>query len=129
MKTKTVTFLILFLLLLPCIAFPQSKSAEVIIIDGVINPVVAEFITKAIRRAASEGAECLIIQMDTPGGLDLSMRSIIKEMLSSDIPVIVYVSPGGARAASAGAIITLAADIAAMAPGTNIGAAHPVSLG
>ena len=129
MKTKTVTFLILFLLLLPCIAFPQSKSAEVIIVDGVINPVVAEFITKAIRRAASEGAECLIIQMDTPGGLDLSMRSIIKEMLSSDIPVIVYVSPGGARAASAGAIITLAADIAAMAPGTNIGAAHPVSLG
>ena len=129
MKTKTVTFLILFLLLLPCIAFPQSKSAEVIIIDGVINPVVAEFITKAIRRAASEGAECLIIQMDTPGGLDLSMRSIIKEMLNADIPVIVYVSPGGARAASAGAIITLAADIAAMAPGTNIGAAHPVSLG
>ncbi|MCK5423331.1 MAG: nodulation protein NfeD, partial [Deltaproteobacteria bacterium] len=129
MKTKTVTFLILFLLLLPCIAFPQSKSAEVIIIDGVINPVVAEFTTKAIRRAASEGAECLIIQMDTPGGLDLSMRSIIKEMLNADIPVIVYVSPGGARAASAGAIITLAADIAAMAPGTNIGAAHPVSLG
>jgi len=129
MKTKTVTFLILFLFLLPCIAFPQSKSAEVIIIDGVINPVVAEFITKAIRRAASEGAECLIIQMDTPGGLDLSMRSIIKEMLNADIPVIVYVSPGGARAASAGAIITLAADIAAMAPGTNIGAAHPVSLG
>lgn len=129
MKTKTVTFLILFLLLLPCIAFPQSKSAEVIIIDGVINPVVAEFITKAIRRATSEGAECLIIQMDTPGGLDLSMRSIIKEMLNADIPVIVYVSPGGARAASAGAIITLAADIAAMAPGTNIGAAHPVSLG
>ncbi len=129
MKTKTVTFLILFLFLLPCIAFPQSKSAEVIIIDGVINPVVAEFVTKAIRRAASEGAECLIIQMDTPGGLDLSMRSIIKEMLNADIPVIVYVSPGGARAASAGAIITLAADIAAMAPGTNIGAAHPVSLG
>ncbi|MCK5257135.1 MAG: nodulation protein NfeD [Deltaproteobacteria bacterium] len=129
MKTKTVTFLILFLFLLPCIAFPQSKSAEVIIIDGVINPVVAEFTTKAIRRAASEGAECLIIQMDTPGGLDLSMRSIIKEMLNADIPVIVYVSPGGARAASAGAIITLAADIAAMAPGTNIGAAHPVSLG
>ena len=129
MKAKTVTFLILSLLLLPCIAFPQSKSAEVIIIDGVINPIVAEFITKAIRRAASEKAECLVIQMDTPGGLDLSMRSIIKEMLNSDIPVIVYVSPGGARAASAGAIITLAADIAAMAPGTNIGAAHPVSLG
>lgn len=129
MKTKIVSFFILSLLFLPCIASPQSKHAEVITIDGVINPVVVEFISKAIRRAETEGAECLVIQMDTPGGLDLSMRSIIKEMMSADIPIIVYVSPGGARAASAGAIITLAADIAAMTPGTNIGAAHPVSLG
>lgn len=129
MKTKIASFFILSLLFLPCIASPQSKHAEVITIDGVINPVVVEFISKAIRRAETEGAECLVIQMDTPGGLDLSMRSIIKEMMSADIPIIVYVSPGGARAASAGAIITLAADIAAMTPGTNIGAAHPVSLG
>lgn len=129
MKTKIVFLYIICLLLLPCNASPQSKHADVIIIDGVINPVVTGFITKAINRSVSEGAECLIIQMDTPGGLDLSMRSIIKEMMSADIPIIVYVGPGGARAASAGAIITLAADIAAMAPGTNIGAAHPVALG
>ena len=129
MKTKIVFLCIICLLLLPCNASPQSKHADVIIIDGVINPVVTGFVTKAINRSVSEGAECLIIQMDTPGGLDLSMRSIIKEMMSADIPIIVYVGPGGARAASAGAIITLAADIAAMAPGTNIGAAHPVALG
>ena len=84
---------------------------------------------KSIKQSTTAGAECLIIQMDTPGGLDLSMRSIIKEMMGADIPIIVYVSPGGARAASAGALITLAAHIAAMAPGTNIGAAHPVALG
>ncbi len=129
MKTKIVFLYIICLLLLPCNASPQPKHADVIIIDGVINPVVTGFVTKAINRSVSEGAECLIIQMDTPGGLDLSMRSIIKEMMSADIPIIVYVGPGGARAASAGAIITLAADIAAMAPGTNIGAAHPVALG
>ena len=129
MKTKIVFLYIICLLLLPCSASPQSKHADVIIIDGVINPVVTGFITKAIKRSESEGAECLIIQMDTPGGLDLSMRSIIKEMMSAEIPIIVYAGPGGARAASAGAIITLAADIAAMAPGTNIGAAHPVALG
>lgn len=129
MKTKISCLCIIFLFILPCHASSQSKHADVITVDGVINPVVAEFITKSINRSVSEGAECLIIQMDTPGGLDLSMRSIIKEMMNADIPIVVYVSPGGARAASAGAIITLAADIAAMAPGTNIGAAHPVALG
>jgi membrane-bound serine protease (ClpP class) len=129
MKTKITIFGIISLLLLPCLASSQSRRAEVITIDGVINPVIAGFVAKAIRRAETNGAECLIIQMDTPGGLDLSMRSIIKEMMKSDVPVIVYVSPSGARAASAGTLITIAADIAAMAPGTNIGAAHPVSLG
>ncbi len=107
----------------------QARRADVITVDGIINPAVAEFIASTIARSAAEGAECLIIRMDTPGGLDLSMRSIIKEMMGAGIPVIVYVSPAGARAASAGALITMAADIAAMAPGTNIGAAHPVSLG
>ncbi len=107
----------------------QTNHVNVITIDGPINPAVSEFIIKTIQRTALEKAECLIIQMDTPGGLDLSMRSIIKEILNSDVPVIVYVSPAGARAASAGAIIMLAAHIAAMAPGTNVGAAHPVALG
>ena len=79
--------------------------------------------------ALKDEAECLVIQMDTPGGLDLSMRDIIKDMMNADIPIVVYVAPSGARAASAGVLITLAADIAAMAPGTNIGAAHPVAMG
>jgi membrane-bound serine protease (ClpP class) len=129
MKTKIVSLFIFNLLFLAITSYAQSKQVDVVTIDGIINPVVAEFLTKAIKRSTEQEAECLIIQMDTPGGLDLSMRSIIKEMMSSDIPIIVYVSPAGARAASAGAIITIAADIAVMSPGTNIGAAHPVALG
>ncbi len=129
MKTKIVSLFIFNLLFLAITSYAQSKQVDVVTIDGIINPVVAEFLTKAIKRSTEQEAECLIIQMDTPGGLDLSMRSIIKEMMGADIPIIVYVSPGGARAASAGAIITIAADIAVMSPGTNIGAAHPVALG
>lgn len=109
--------------------FAGAKTADVIRIDDAITPVIAEYIIKSIEQAERETAECIIIEMDTPGGLDLAMRDIIKKIIASDIPVIVYVSPGGARAASAGAIITMAAHIAAMAPGTNIGAAHPVNLG
>jgi len=129
MKVKLASLITLLFLVSPCRLFSESRQVQVITIDGVINPVVAEFIIKAIKSSVSENAECLIIQMDTPGGLDLSMRSIIKEMMNADIPVVVYVSPSGSRAASAGAIITLAAHLAAMAPGTNIGAAHPVALG
>jgi membrane-bound serine protease (ClpP class) len=115
-------------------AFPwpltaQEKHVDVIKINDIITPAVADFISRSIEQSSKDRAECLIIQMDTPGGLDLSMRDIIKEMMNSDVPIVVYVSPSGARAASAGAIITLAADIAAMAPGTNIGAAHPVAMG
>ncbi len=115
-------------------AFPwplaaQEKHVDVIKINDIITPAVADFISRSITQASKDRAECLIIQMDTPGGLDLSMRDIIKEMMNSDVPIVVYVSPSGARAASAGAIITLASDIAAMAPGTNIGAAHPVAMG
>ncbi|HIC91756.1 MAG TPA: nodulation protein NfeD [Syntrophaceae bacterium] len=101
----------------------------VLTVNGPINPAIAEFVIENVEKAAQDKAHCLIIQLDTPGGLDLSMRSIVKSILNSEIPVIVYVSPSGARAASAGVMITLAADIAAMAPGTNIGAAHPVTLG
>ena len=101
----------------------------VAIYEGVINPVAAEFMTQVISDAAREQAQALIIQLDTPGGLDTSMRLIVKEISASEIPVIVYVAPTGARAASAGVFITLSAHIAAMAPGTNIGAAHPVAMG
>jgi membrane-bound serine protease (ClpP class) len=102
---------------------------DVVTYDGVINPVAAEFITSAIQVATGDHAAALIIRLDTPGGLDTSMRIIIKEISASTVPVVVYVSPPGARAASAGVFITLASHIAAMAPGTNIGAAHPVAMG
>ena len=96
---------------------------------GVINPVAAEYIATTIAQATQEGMEALVIRLDTPGGLDTSMRLIIKEIDAAKIPVIVYVSPPGGRAASAGVFITLSAHIAAMAPATNIGAAHPVAMG
>ncbi|MDH4232221.1 MAG: nodulation protein NfeD, partial [Nitrospirota bacterium] len=107
----------------------QKKQVLAIKVNGVINPVSSEFIGKSIIKANALKAEALVIELDTPGGLDTSMRSIVKDIIASDVPVVVYVSPSGARAASAGAFITLAAHVAAMAPGTNIGAAHPVSMG
>jgi membrane-bound serine protease (ClpP class) len=107
---------------------PQ-KRVLVITVEGIINPVSSEFITKAVERANDKNYEALVIELDTPGGLMDSMRDIIKSMISSEVPVVVYVAPSGARAASAGVFITMAAHIAAMAPQTNIGAAHPVSGG
>jgi membrane-bound serine protease (ClpP class) len=106
-----------------------APRVEVITYDGVINPVAAEYVADAIEAATERRAEALILKLDTPGGLDSSMRTIVKAILSSEVPVIVYVAPTGARAASAGVFLTLAAHRAAMAPGTNIGAAHPVALG
>ncbi len=106
-----------------------EKHVNVIEINGVINPVAAKFITESIDQSEEDGAQCLIIQMDTPGGLMDSMRDIVKKMLSARVPVVIYVAPSGARAASAGVFITMASHIAAMAPSTNIGAAHPVTLG
>jgi membrane-bound serine protease (ClpP class) len=97
--------------------------------EGVINPVTAEYLHDALAFAEASGAQALIVQLDTPGGLDTSMRIIIKDFTGSPIPVVVYVAPSGGRAASAGVFITLAAHVAAMAPGTNIGAAHPVVMG
>ncbi len=108
---------------------PSKKEIIIITINGVINPVASEYIGKSIKKASEKKAEILIIELDTPGGLDTSMRSIVKDMNGSDVPVVVFVSPSGARAASAGVFITMAAHIAAMAPGTNIGAAHPVAIG
>jgi len=98
-------------------------------VDGIINPATAKFITDSIDEATQQGGQCLIIQLDTPGGLMESMRMIVKKELTSTIPIIVYVAPSGARSASAGVFITMAANIAVMAPGTHIGAAHPVTLG
>jgi membrane-bound serine protease (ClpP class) len=103
---------------------PVSK----IDIEGVISPVTVRLVGTALDRAQAEKAQALIIQLDTPGGLERSMRAIAQRMLSADIPVIVYVAPTGARAASAGVFITMAAHVAAMAPATNIGAAHPVAV-
>ncbi|MFQ6673879.1 MAG: nodulation protein NfeD, partial [Fidelibacterota bacterium] len=106
-----------------------SPSIHVITVNGVIGPISADFILRSIRNAEREKALCLVIQLDTPGGLMEAMRDIVKAELGADVPVIVYVAPGGARSASAGVFITLAAHVAAMAPGTNIGAAHPVMMG
>ena len=108
----------------------QEKAPVFLIeVDAIINPATAKFIVDSVDQATQQGGQCLIIQLDTPGGLMESMRMIVKKFLSSPIPIIVYVAPSGARAASAGVFITMAANIAVMAPGTHIGAAHPVSLG
>ena len=106
----------------------HAQKAISITIDGSINPAVASFIKNAIDLAKDQKAECLVIQLNTPGGLLKSTRVIVSSILESPVPVIVYVSPGGAHAGSAGVFITMSAHIAAMAPSTNIGAAHPVNI-
>lgn len=96
-------------------------------VEGVINPVIVEYMIQSIQRAEEERATAVVFQLDTPGGLVESTRLIVKALLNAKVPTVVYVSPSGARAASAGTFITMAGHVAAMAPGTNIGAAHPVS--
>jgi membrane-bound serine protease (ClpP class) len=108
---------------------PAPAFINHIVIDGSINPAVDDFIRENIARAKASGARALLIQLDTPGGLLESTRTIVKEMLGAQVPVMVYVAPSGAGAGSAGVFITMAAHVAAMAPGTNIGAAHPVAGG
>jgi len=100
-----------------------------IVVDGPISPVSADYIEKQVEKAESEGLDLVVLQLDTPGGLVSSTRDIVKTILGADIPIAVHVAPPGARAASAGVFITMAAHVAAMAPGTNIGAAHPVNVG
>ena len=126
-----VPFLYLLFFFCPAPASAEENSSVVLVItvNGVINPASAEFIEKSIKKANEKKYEALVIELDTPGGLDTSMRNIVKAMIGSEVPVIVFVSPSGSRAASAGVFITMAANIAAMSPGTNIGAAHPVSVG
>jgi membrane-bound serine protease (ClpP class) len=115
--------------ILPERACPTERFVIVATYDGVINPVAAEYLHEALAAAEGTGAEALVIALNTPGGLDSSMRLIIKDLTGATVPVIVYVSPSSGRAASAGVFITMAAHVAAMAPGTNIGAAHPVNMG
>ena len=124
---RKLLVVLLLLMVWPVNAF-GSDGIIVVKIEGAINPVVAEFVANEIRSANTSSEELIVIRMDTPGGLDTSMRKIIKAIQSSKIPVASFVSPSGSRAASAGTFITIASHIAAMEPGTNIGAAHPVNL-
>ncbi|MBU2583745.1 MAG: nodulation protein NfeD [Bacteroidetes bacterium] len=124
----TKKYLIAFILLFPFIVFSQSKKIYLLTIDGAINPASTEYIQEGIKAAVDDDAECVIIKLNTPGGLLKSTRVIVTEFLQAKIPIVVYVHPQGSQAASAGVFVTMAAHIAAMAPGTNIGAAHPVSL-
>jgi membrane-bound serine protease (ClpP class) len=131
-RSKIKYFLILFLILgTPIATFAGERQPvyDVIRINAAITPPVADYILQSLDGAVKTRSDGLVILLDTPGGLDLAMRDIVKAILGAPLPVIVYVSPSGARAASAGMIITLAAHVAAMAPGTNIGAAHPVGIG
>jgi membrane-bound serine protease (ClpP class) len=122
---------VLLLLLLPvrAVSAETPREAMVATIAASINPVTADYLSSVIEKAQEKGAALIVLELDTPGGLDSAMRQMVQEIIRTPIPVAVYVSPSGARAASAGVLITLASDIAAMAPGTNIGAAHPVSVG
>jgi membrane-bound serine protease (ClpP class) len=133
-KMRTVYALGLLLLIgalwvLSAAAEENKPVYDVITVNAAITPPIASYILQGIEEASKTGADGLIIRLDTPGGLDLAMRDIVKSILNASLPVIVYVAPAGARAASAGVVITIAAHIAAMAPGTNIGAAHPVAIG
>lgn len=128
MRVMAIIMAALFFMALPS-SGEEKKVVQVLKLEGPISPVAAERLDKALRIATEKKAQCLIVQLDTPGGLDKSMRQMVKAIMNSEIPIIVYISPKGARAASAGLFITLASHIAVMAPGTNMGAAHPVALG
>ena len=119
------------LVLLFCIQNSLAAKNEIYVIEvsDAISPGVADYVMQGIKQASDEDASCIIIELNTPGGLSESMRDIVMAIYASKVPVVVYVSPSGARAASAGVMITIAADVAAMAPGTNIGAASPVNMG
>lgn len=123
---RVITF---FLVLVAMEATAFAAHVEWLTIDGAIGPVADKMIVDAIKRAETSSAAALIIEFDTPGGLLHTTREICKSMLAANVPIVVYVSPSGARAGSAGVFLTLAAHVAVMAPGTNIGAAHPVGLG
>jgi membrane-bound serine protease (ClpP class) len=132
LKRNNLLFILsIFFVFMGAATILSQERAPVFIIeiDGDINPATGKFIIDSIDEATKQSAQCLVIQLDTPGGWLESTRLIVKKMLTSSIPIIVYVSPTGARAGSAGVFITMAANVAVMAPGTHIGAAHPVSPG
>src|SRR5438045_7192165 len=114
---------------LVCTATVVAEKVSLIKIDGAIGPATASYISRSIDEAQTQHAQCLVIQLNTPGGLLESTQTIVQSFLGSPVPVVVYVAPTGATATSAGCFITIAASIAAMAPATTIGAAHPVMLG
>ena len=127
--SQTRSFLCCILLVLLGTSVASANSVVKIRVDDTIQPITAEYIDRAIERARQTNADAVLIELSTPGGLLESTRAIIEKILASPVPVIVYVTPSGARAASAGFFILESADVAAMAPGTNTGAAHPVELG
>src|SRR6185295_11518122 len=110
-------------------AAPASAEIPVVDLDGVVHAVSAAHVVHAIEQAESSGAPLVVLRLDTPGGLDSSMRQIVDKVLASKVPVAAFVAPSGARAASAGFVIGIACDVFAMAPATNTGAAHPVAIG
>ncbi|MDH4221979.1 MAG: nodulation protein NfeD [candidate division Zixibacteria bacterium] len=129
MKKRVFIYFIIIFLSFVSLLFSSVSRVDLLTIDGPIGPITARIIEKAIKSATDDNSEALVIELNTPGGLDESTRLITRQILNSEVPIIVYVSPSGSRAASAGVFITLSAHIAAMVPGTNIGAAHPVSIG
>jgi membrane-bound serine protease (ClpP class) len=128
MRVKPIV-LVMALACILTVGRADASQVHVIEIEGPIGPVTANFIKDEIERAVMEEAACLVLEVDTPGGLDTSMRDIIQDIIASEVPVVVYVSPGGARCASAGVFIAMSADAVGMTPGTSIGAAHPVTIG
>jgi membrane-bound serine protease (ClpP class) len=126
-EMKIVLYIIAILFSLQSV-FSQTHKVFVLNADCAIHPACADYIHTGIERSVKQNAECLVITLNTPGGLLTSTRQIVKDFLASPIPIVVFIYPSGSQCASAGVFITLAANIAAMAPGTNIGAAHPVSL-
>ncbi len=129
MKAAPFAVLALAALLAAGATAQTEKQVDVLPLNAAINPVTANYIERGLQQAQQDGAAAAIIELDTPGGLDTSMRQIVRAMNASTVPVVVYVAPAGSRAGSAGVFITMASDVAAMAPNTNIGAAHPVGLG
>jgi membrane-bound serine protease (ClpP class) len=129
MRLRTLPFLLATLLTMLAAPASAAERAVVLNVDGVIGPAVADYVVRELHQATPDKVGVVVLRMNTPGGLDSSMRQIISAILASPVPVVTYVAPGGARAASAGTYIAYASAIAAMAPGTNIGAATPVQLG